>query len=109
VAKFSSLAEFMENSAKESTHFDDIYVAERRGKAKSVLKMGLGRFPRRGYIEWSWFLRQRSFNRQSTAFVMRGLRVRLPSLAFENDGYPLYTEGCCFFRSKENIRREIQS
>ncbi len=25
--------------------------------------------------------RQRSFNRQSTAFVMRGLRVRLPSLA----------------------------
>ena len=32
--------------------------------------------------------RQRSFNRQSTAFVMRGLRVRLPSLALgrANDG-----------------------
>jgi hypothetical protein len=27
------------------------------------------------------FTGQRSFNRQSTAFVMRGLRVRLPSLA----------------------------
>ena len=26
--------------------------------------------------------RQRSFNRQSTAFVMRGLWVRLPPLAF---------------------------
>ena len=30
--------------------------------------------------------RQRSFNRQSTAFVMRGLWVRLPPLALRGEG-----------------------
>lgn len=32
--------------------------------------------------------RQRSFNWQSTAFVMRGLRVRLPSLALSRKSLP---------------------
>src|ERR1700679_328062 len=37
--------------------------------------------------------RQRSFNWQSTAFVMRGLRVRLPSLAFVAAPSPAGTFG----------------